>query len=131
MSLISYMEEKMKISIIGSLENPISGDNTSMALRINVKCLETHLNEISDVKEIYIYMRGIIRNHGPITFYHKFHKEKNRSYFDIYGCEYLETGYFKTDINNLKQQLDKSLDLDYLYNGVFKYNKGSGWFGVH
>ena len=100
MSLISNWKEKKEISIIGSFENPISGDNTSMGLRINVKCLENYLKEVSNVKEIYNYLYNVIRNYGPITFYHKFrlsHKEKDRTDLDISTA----VSIWKQDISKL------------------------------
>ena len=126
-----------KISIIGSYEDLFAGNKTSMALRINIECLKKYLQELK-LEEIYDSMFKIIKNHGSITFYHRFRitnnkilNEVGRRYFNNYGCLYKATKSFEADINNLKKQLNKSLNFNYLRDDVLDCSRGLGWYGVH
>ena len=128
--LIYSME---KISIIGSYKNRYSEEETSLAMAIQMRCLDKLLKGLN-MKEIYDVMFDIVKKYGDICFYHRFclyHEEKNRIHFDIHGYDYRETKYYRTGINNLKQKIEKSLDLDKLFNYVLFRYKGLGWKGVH
>ena len=55
--LIYNME---KISIIGSYKNRFSGEETSLAMAIQIRCLDKHLKGLN-MKEIYDVMLDIVK----------------------------------------------------------------------
>ena len=125
----------MKIEILQGYENGYSFEKNSVSLRITTDLLlNQYLKKaIKKVDILYNIMSDFTKKYKDIIFYHTFQLVHNDIDYlkNATRCKnvlYEKSGKYRADGDNLKYQLQNSLDL--LVNEL-KDLGDSGWYGVH